>query len=314
MLIRDRFAADITWDEFESNQQQLEQNSRLSKMLSAPRHGPSLLAGLLVCGRCGHRRLVGDTNVSSKQTLRYSCGRDAIDDAAPRCQSLSGRVLESFVIERLLQAVSLASLELSLAATEDSERERKQLDDHWQQRLARSRYDVEHARRQYAAIDPDHRLVARELEGRWDAALRTDEQLRAEYARFQNDSPTQLSPCQREQILTLASDLPALWQAESTTPEDRQTIASLLLEQVTIIVEGDTDCVDVDRRWSGGFTSRQTLIRPVQTDQQLSHDEELLARIEVLRAQHKTLREIAATLNAEGFHPRNVRLNSPKAS
>ena len=99
-----------------------------------------------------------------------------------RCQSLSGAALESFVVERLLQAVSPASLELSLAASADIERERKQLDDHWQQRLARSRYEVEQARRQYAAVDPEHRLVARELERRWDESLRADEQLQADYA------------------------------------------------------------------------------------------------------------------------------------
>ena len=86
--------------------------------------------------------------------------------------SLSGAALESAVVERLLQAVSPASLELSLAAADDVERERKQLDDHWQRRLQRSRYEVEQARRQYAAVDPEHRLVARELERRWDEALR----------------------------------------------------------------------------------------------------------------------------------------------
>ena len=73
--------------------------------------------------------------------------RDAIDYGTGKCQSLSGAVLESFVIERILQSVSPASLELSLAATEDIQRERKQLDDHWQQRLARSCYEVEQARR-----------------------------------------------------------------------------------------------------------------------------------------------------------------------
>jgi len=77
------------------------------------------------------------TPTSAAKTLRYSCQRDAIDYGADACQSLSGTVLESFVVERLLQAVSPASLELSLTASEDIERERKQLDDHWQQRRAR---------------------------------------------------------------------------------------------------------------------------------------------------------------------------------
>jgi hypothetical protein len=211
--------------------------------------------------------------------------------------------LEALVVERLLQAVSPASLKLSLAATEDIQRERKQLDDHWRQRLARSSYEVEQARRQYSAVDPDHRLVARELERRWDEALRADEQLQADYARFQQDRPAQLSASERQQILSLSEDLSSLWAADTTTPEDRQTIARLLLERVAVTVEGDTDRVDVELRWAGGFVSRHALLRPVQTYRQLSNYQELLARIETLQSQRKTLSEIAATLNAEGYHP-----------
>lgn len=303
VLIHDRFPAYITWEEFEKNQQKLAENSSLGKMLSAPRHGPSVLAGLLVCGRCGHRMLVGYTNTTSQKTLRYSCLRDAIDYGQPACQSFSGAVLESFVIDRLLQAVSPVSLELSLAATEDIQRERRQLDDHWQQRLQRSRYEVEQSRRQYAAVDPEHRLVARELERRWNEALLADEQLQADYTRFTSECPTQLSAREREQVLALAEDLPSLWHADSTTAEDRQVIARLLLEQVTVTVEGNTDRVDVELRWAGGFVSRHTLYRPVQTYEQLSNYDELLQRINTLRTAKKTLSEIAATLNHEGFHP-----------
>jgi len=303
VLIQDRFSAYLTWEEFEKNQQTLSENSRLGKLLAAPRHGPSVLSGLVVCGRCDHHLLVGYANTSAQKTLRYTCQREAVDYGGEVCQSLSGEVLESFVVERLLQAVSPASLELSLSATAEIERERKQLDDHWQQRLARSRYEVEQARRQYAAVDPEHRLVARELERRWDEALRAEQQLQTDYERFQSDCPTQLSASEREAILTLSQDLPALWHAESTTPEDRQMIARLLLEQVTVTVEGDTERVDVELRWTGGFVSRGTLSRPVQTYEQLSNYEELQARIGALRVEGKTLSEIAATLNAEGFQP-----------
>jgi DNA invertase Pin-like site-specific DNA recombinase/DNA-binding transcriptional MerR regulator len=303
VLIRDRFPAYISWEQFETNQHKLAENSALGKALAAPRHGPSVLAGLVVCGRCGQRMLVGYTNASATKTLRYSCQRAAIDYGADVCQSLSGTVLESFVVERLLQAVSPAALQLSLAASADIERERQQLDAHWQQRLVRSRYEVEQARRQYAAVDPEHRLVARELERRWDESLRADEQLQAEYLRFQRDCPTRLSVHERQQILALAQDLPGLWQANTTKPEDRQTIARLLLEQVTVTVEGNTDRVDLELRWAGGFVSRHTFCRPVQTYEQLSNYGELLRRIDALRAEGKALREIAAALNREGFHP-----------
>ena len=241
VLIRDRFPAYISWETFEKNQQKLAENHSLGKMLAAPRHGPSVLSGLIVCGRCGHRMLVGYTNTAAAKTLRYSCQRDAIDYGADRCQSLSGRALESFVVERMMQAIAPASLELSLAATVDIERERKQLDQQWQQRLARARYEVEHARKQHAAVDPEYRLVARELERRWDEALRSGEQLQADYTLFLQDSPTQLTPQERDQILALSRDVPALWNAATTMPQDRQRIARLLLEQVTVSVEGITD-------------------------------------------------------------------------
>ena len=303
VLIRDRFPAYITWDEFETNQQKMAENSVLGKLLAAPRHGPSVLSGLVVCGRCGHRMFVGYSNTATMKTLRYTCQRNAINYGTDICQSLSGKALESFVVERLLQAISPASLELSLAAGEDIECERKQLDEHWQQRLTRSRYDVEHARRQYSAVDPEHRLVARELERRWDEAIRADEKLQADYALFQRNCPTRLLPEERDQILALAKDVPALWRAASTTAEDRQRIARLLLEQVVVTVEGNTDRIDVELRWAGGLISRHRHSRSVQTYEQLSNYKELAARIATLRTEGKTLPEIAVTLNAEGFHP-----------
>ncbi|QDV78404.1 recombinase family protein [Botrimarina mediterranea] len=304
VLIRDRFAAYIPWAEFEQNQQKLQENSTMGKMLSAPRHGPSTLSGLIVCGRCGYHMLIGYANADQpSKTLRYSCQRKAIDYGETRCQSLSGAVLEKFVAERLLQAISPASLELSLAAAEDVEQERRQLDEQWQQRLERSRFETEQARRQYSAVDPDHRLVARELERRWDEALRADEQLQSEYVRFSRASPKHLSDAEHQQIQSLAEDIPALWHAASTTPEDRQAIVRLLLEQVTVTVEGDTDRVEVELRWAGGFVSRHSLARPVQTYKQLANYDELVARIDSLCAERKSLTQVAETLNAEGFHP-----------
>jgi len=306
VLIRDRFPAYIDWETFEQNQQKLRENSRLSQAMSAPKHGPGVLAGLVVCDRCGHRMLVSYAHArkdSQNQSLRYSCQREAIDYGGDLCQSLSGTVLEAFVIERLLQAVSPASLELSLAASADIEQEREQLVRHWQQRLTRSRYEVEQSRRQYAAVDPDHRLVARELERQWDQALRADEQLQADHARFLADRPRQLSAEEQQQIQQLSENLPQLWRSSSSTPEDRQSIARLMLEAVRINIEGDSERVEVELCWVGGFVSRHQLRRPVQTYEQLSYFEELMSRIKSLLAERNTLAAIATCLNEEGFQP-----------
>ncbi len=300
ILIQDRFPAYITWEQFENNQRRLADNSTRGRYFAAPRNGPSVLAGLVVCGRCNQQMLVGYGGIND---LRYSCRRAAIDYGGDPCQSLSGSVLDELVSERILQAVAPASVELSLTAADDLEHERTRLDAHWMQRVERAAYDAELARKQYGVVDPETRLVARELESRWEASLRKYEQLQTDYAPFKRECPMQLSDQQREQILSLACDLPALWHANTTTPEDRQTIARSLLERVVVSIEGDTNHVDVELHWTGGFTSQHVLQRPIRTYEQLSNYKELVERIDALRTDGRSLGDVATTLNDEGFRP-----------
>jgi hypothetical protein len=300
VLIADRFPAYLTWHEFLENQRRLAENRSRAEALGAPRHGPSMLSGLVVCGRCDAGMLVG---YGGTNKLRYSCQRAAIDYGEPKCISLSGECLEVFVAERILKVVEPASLELSLRASDDLEAERKQLDIHWQQRLERARYEAERAFRQYRAVEPEHRLVARQLERGWEEALRAKEQLEEEYARFQQTCPSRLDDEEREAILSLSRDLPALWSAATTTSQDRQEIARLLLDRVVVNIEGDSDRVDVTLHWAGGFVSRHVVIRPVDRYEQLSNYHELLERIGVLRGEGHSLGDIAECLNEEGFRP-----------
>ena len=306
VLIRDRFDAYINWETFERIQQKLRINSNLGTTMSAPRHGPSVLAGLVVCGRCGHRMLVQYANVRKDNptgSLRYSCQRDAIDYGGDRCQSLSGESLEAFVVARLLQVVEPASLEVSLAAVQDIERERERLQTHWQQRLARSRHEVEVARKSYAAVDPENRLVARELERRWEDALRKQEKLAVDYDRFQTRAPAKLSDDERQEIKSLSEHLPQLWSTETTTAQDRCAIARMLIDEVVVNIEGNSERVDVDILWKGGFGSHHAMRRPVQTYEQLSYYDELLSRIKALLGEGRALGEIAKQLNAGGYQP-----------
>jgi DNA invertase Pin-like site-specific DNA recombinase len=306
VLIRDRFDAYIDWETFERIQHKLRENSNLGTTMSAPRHGPSVLAGLVVCGRCGHRMLVSYANVhkdNPTRSPRYSCQRDAIDYGGDRCQSLSGESLEAFVIARLLQVVEPASLEVSLAAVEDIQRERERLQTHWQQRLSRSRHEAEVARKSYAAVDPENRLVARELERRWEEVLRDQEQMNIEYDRFETSTPAKLSDDERQEIKRLSESLPRLWNAETTTAEDRCAIARMLIDEVIVNIEGNSERVDVDIHWQGGFGSHHVMRRPVQTYEQLSYYDELLSRIKALLEENNTLGVIAKHLNAEGYQP-----------
>ena len=123
------------------------------------RYGPSLLAGLVVCGRCGLRMAAAYNNNGSG--LRYSCCHNAIEYGSARCQTLTGGRLDAFVSALVLQALEPAALEVSLQVAADVEAQRHKLHQHWQQRLERAQYAVERADRQYSAVELENRLVAR---------------------------------------------------------------------------------------------------------------------------------------------------------
>jgi len=235
--------------------------------------------------------------------LRYSCGRAAIDYAEPLCQGLAGGPLDELVVAQVLAALEPAALELSLSAAEDVQDERARLDRNWKQQVERARYQTERTRRQYDAVEPENRLVVRELERRWEEALKEQRRLEEEYAQFSRSQPVGLSIAEREQIRTLARDLPALWQAPCTTAADRQRIVRLLVEEVTVAVRGESEWVDVTIRWAGGYTTGHELLRPVQRYQQLAGYAKLLNRIDDLRKAGRTLAEVAEQLNREGFRP-----------
>src|SRR6476619_2694083 len=124
--------------------------------------------------------------------LRYSCSRLAVNYGAAACQSLSGRALDALVAGLMLEALQPAALEVTLRLLEDLELGRAALHRQWQQRLERARYEVERARRQYDAVEPENRLVARTLEQRWEEALKEQRRLEEDYARFCHSQPTEL--------------------------------------------------------------------------------------------------------------------------
>jgi DNA-binding transcriptional regulator YiaG len=203
----------------------------------------------------------------------------------------------------LLQALTPSALEVSLQLAEDLELERAALHRQWRQRLERARYEAERAKRQYHAVEPENRLVARTLEADWEAALAEMERLQTEYERFLATQPTPLSAEEREAIGRLAEDVPALWNAATTTAADRQAIARLMLEYVNVTVTGESEVVAVECGWAGGTRTRHDLRRPVARLTQLSDHGALLERVRVLHAEGQTTAAMAAALNAEGWKP-----------
>jgi DNA invertase Pin-like site-specific DNA recombinase len=299
VLLPDRCPAYITAERFWANQERLEKNRAAG--LGAARHGPSLLGGLLVCGRCGRRLIVGYTN--GGHSLRYSCARGVTDYAEPLCQSLSGQRLDEFISNQVLTVLQPAALELHLAAAADLRQERQRLHQHWQQQLERARYETERAARQYQAVEPENRLVARELERRWNEALQQQRRVEEDYERFRHAQPAEVSPAEQERIRCLASSIPALWTAESTNAADRQRIVRFLIERIVVDVQGASERVAVAIHWTDGSRSSHELARAVQRYDQMADYPRLCARIQELRALGKSMACVAEHLNDEGFRP-----------
>jgi len=299
VLRPNHYPAYLSWEQFERNQRQLAANCTAAQ--GAIRRGPSLLAGLVMCGRCGLRMSVVYTNNGTG--LRYVCGQAKTHYEAPRCQSLVGPALETLVNTLVLQALEPAALEVSLQVAADVEAERQQLHQQWTYRLERARYEVERIVRQYNAVEPEHRLVARTLERQWEAALAAEETLTADYHRFLATQPVTLSATERDAIRQLASDIPALWRAPTTTQTERQAIIRLLVQRVVVTVQGESEHVAVRVDWVGGHSTEAPLIRPVARLEQLSYYPQLQARVVALYTQGKDRTTIAQTLNAEGWRP-----------
>jgi hypothetical protein len=302
VLIRDRLPAYITWDRFEANQERLRANRNSSATPGAPRKGPAVLAGLVRCGRCGRRMVVRYPGPNNR--LSYVCTRGTVDYGEPICQGLShATALDELVAGQLLAAVQPAALEASLAAVAGVERERGELARQWHLKRERAAYEVGRADRQYQACEPENRLVARELERRWEDALKAQRLLDDEYDRWQRTAPAKLSDTAVSSIRALAADLPAVWSAPTTTPADRQRIARLLLDRVVVTVDKASERVDVALHWVGGEARSHLLTRPVRRYDQHSEYPRLTARLGALCGEGRTAAAIAEQLNAEGFHP-----------
>jgi len=279
VLLKDHLPAYISWAQYERNVRQLDNNT--VQALGTPRNGPALLSGILICGRCGHR--MAPQYNSNGHGLRYSCLRMQVDYGEPLCQTLTGGPLDERITQLLFEALAPAGLELSLQAAEACEEQRKREHRHWQQRMERAHFEADRAGRQYDAVEPENRLVARTLERQWEEALAAELKLQQEYEAFQARQPATLSVAERAAIQRLAGDLPALWDAPTTTPGERQQIVRFLIERVLVTVVEHSEQVRVEVHWAGGppqplyahsaggpGRSAQSLCRPASADQSLA--------------------------------------------
>jgi DNA invertase Pin-like site-specific DNA recombinase len=307
-LLRDKVPAYITWEQYAENRRRFVANDLGGgSNKAATGRAPTLLNGIIRCGRCG--KPMAARNARASAHPRYACDHEHQEYGGPRCQSLVAAYPDRLVEGLVLKAVEPAALELSLRAAERAEQDRERLHAHWRQRLERAGYEADRARRQYDAVEPENRLVARSLERLWEDKLAERQRLGEDYARFQAEQPRHLAPADRARIGALAADLPGLWHSPTTTGGERRAVVRLLIERVELTRHGETERVDVAIHWRGGAVTRHEVRQGLRTYRSHGGLAALRQRVLHLRGDGRTGEEIADVLNREGYHAaRGIRL------
>ena len=293
VLIQDAYPAYITWEQYLSNQEKLRQNAQgASWTRGAPRSGAALLQGIVTCARCGRPMHVHYTHSPA-----YICDFETRAYGGPRCQNFTLAHIDPVVSQLVLEAVQPARLEAALAALDQLAQEHRVLENHWGQRLERARYEVDLARRRYEQVDPDNRLVAAELERLWEEKLQNLSHVEREWQLWKTSHLRSLSDLDQAAIRDLAEDLPALWQAETTTQEDRKRLLRCLIRDVSLDSVSQPGYSQIHIRWHAGAATTITVPRPARGTPPATH---VIERIRDMAQNHPD-DLIADLLNQQNF-------------
>jgi len=249
VLLKDQHEGYITWSEFERNQQVIADNATgkgSATVRGAVRGGELLLAGLLRCGHCGRKLYVGYGGKAG----RYYCHGALVNHGTERCISFGGLRADHAVGTEVLRVLSPLGIDAALkvlkARTSDTSAAQRQFD----MALQQARFSAAHARRQYDAVDPANRLVAGELERRWNEALQVAHRIEGEIVALEARKPAPLGEKERRHLLQLGADLELAWSHPAATAATRKRILRAALHEIVVRIEGGF--IQMILHWQGG--------------------------------------------------------------
>jgi DNA invertase Pin-like site-specific DNA recombinase len=290
----------ISWKEYLENQQRLEANVAMyeGEGSGAAKMGAALLSGLLRCGRCGRKLQVVYSGTSGR-VPRYVCRGDRGDRESSRCLTVGSLRLDRAVAQSVLAAIRPAGIEAAIklaecAQVEDDEK-RKALE----LALERARYEEKRARRQFDAVEPENRLVASELEARWNSALVQVAEAEARLAAA-GEAVVPLSERQQQELAALSEDLMALWNHPEAPIQLKKRILRAVLTEIMIDNEADSTTHRLRLHWAGGVHTELRVERNKSGQHRHSADRSVIDLVSELAkiCQDKT---IAAILNRLGY-------------
>lgn len=298
VLIQDHDPGYLTWNQFERNQMVLSENAHRNSGSGphAGRGGKSLLAGLLRCARCGRMLHV---LYGKKGDVRYSCCGAAINHGGDYCIAFGGLKVDRSIGDEVLKAVSGNAVEAALQAVEHSARRALEKIESVKLELEQARYEVRLAARRYEAVDPDHRLVASELEFRWNSALATASELEKKLEDLQRE-PSAGSLPDRDRLLELAKNLPAVWNAPTTDMRLKQRIVHILIQEIIVDIDESAKQIVLVVHWTGGRHSELRIAKNTTGHHSRVTQAEAIDIIQQMAGRYSD-EQIATTLNRLGL-------------
>jgi hypothetical protein len=253
VLIRDHHSGYVSWEEYERYQAMLAANAYMKSdgSVKSGRGGGALLSGLLRCRRCGRMIHLNYSGSAPHKVPRYDCNEACRRHAESRCISFGGLSVDEAVAKEVLGAIEGNAIEAALAAAEQVEAQRRERRKAVELELEQARYEARLAARRYEAVDPDQRLVAAELEARWNSALQRTRDVESKLQEF-DSGVHQVALPSKELLLSLAQDLPAVWNAASTDMRLKQRIVRILIKEIVADVDEEKREVVLLIHWAGG--------------------------------------------------------------
>jgi DNA invertase Pin-like site-specific DNA recombinase len=288
----------IDWEQFERVQSTITQNSLGRGHVGAAQRGAALLAGLLHCRRCGYKLLVSYTGCRH-DVARYHCRRGWLDKGEPTCIGFAGQAVDLAVTKEILRVVQPAAIEAARLASAEQSHQLDEVGAALQRDLQAARYAAQRAQKQYDQADPDNRLVADELERRWNQALVRVREVEAKIAAHHHRQDGITVPSE-DDFTELAADLESVWNDEHTDSRLKKRILRSLIRDIVVDVDDKAAEVVAIIHWKGGVHTELRLPRRRRGQNSTHTSKEAIEAVRVL-ARICTDQSIASFLNRNGL-------------
>ena len=249
----------VDWERAEAIRAMISNNAMRGQARGAPKHGAALQGGILRCRRCGRKMMIQYSGARG-QSPRYCCMRGRTDYGEPRCIGFGGLRVDDVVEEAVLRVVQPGAVQAAVLAEEQARSRRDEAREAMMRELEAARYAAGRAFRQYDAADPENRLVAGELESRWNQSLAQVVEVEKRIAQHDASAPPP-PDAQSFSLACLADNLAAVWAAPSTDARLKKRIVRAVIEEAVADLDDETSEIVLVLHWAGGAHTEHRLPR-----------------------------------------------------